>query len=174
MLQGAAVTPFGPLLLHSVIVAVGSTALALVLGLFAAYALARIRFRGKRFLAMWILSTIMFPPVVAVIPVFIVAGRLQLIDRYPTLIVPYAAFNHLWSSGFCAARSGKFPRRSKTLRSSTAHPVWRSSPASCFPSLSPGIRYSGDPRHCCWRGIEFLFALTLTRSRVQARAGWHQ
>ena len=75
------------------IVAVGSTALALVFGLFAAYALARVRFRGKRFLAMWILSTIMFPPVVAVIPVFIMAGRLQLIDRYLTLIVPYAAFN---------------------------------------------------------------------------------
>src|SRR5215211_9474959 len=66
VLQGAAATPFGPLLLHSVIVAVGSTALALVLGLFAAYALARLRFRGKRFLALWILSTIMFPPVVAV------------------------------------------------------------------------------------------------------------
>ena len=93
VLRGAAVTPFGPLLLHSVIVAVGSTALALVLGLFAAYALARLRFRGKRFLAMWILSTIMFPPVVAVIPIFIMAGRLQLIDRYLTLIVPYAAFN---------------------------------------------------------------------------------
>ena len=42
---------------------------------------------------MWILSTIMFPPVVAVIPIFIMAGRLQLIDRYLTLIVPYAAFN---------------------------------------------------------------------------------
>ena len=75
-------TPFGPLLLHSLIVAVGSTALALVLGLFAAYALARLRFRGKRFLAMWILSTIMFPPVVAVIPIFIMAGRLQLIDNF--------------------------------------------------------------------------------------------
>ena len=75
--QGKSVTPFAPLLLHSVIVAVGSTALALVLGLLAAYALARVNFRGKHGLAMWILSTIMFPPVVSVIPVFIMAGRLH-------------------------------------------------------------------------------------------------
>ncbi len=51
--QGASVTPFAPLLLHSLIVAVGATALALLLGLLAAYALARVQFRGKRQLAMW-------------------------------------------------------------------------------------------------------------------------
>ena len=78
---------------HSAIVAVCSTALTILVGLPAAYALARVRFKGRHFLATWILSTIMFPPIVAAIPVFIIAGQLQLIDTYPILIIPYTAFN---------------------------------------------------------------------------------
>src|SRR3954447_5597246 len=46
--QGKSVTPFAPLLMHSFIVAIASTAVALVLGLLASYALARMNFRGKR------------------------------------------------------------------------------------------------------------------------------
>jgi hypothetical protein len=87
VLTGASATPFAPLLLHSLIVALLATAVGLALGLMAAYALARIQFIGKKFLAMWILSTLMFPPVVSVIPVFILAGRLGLIDKYITLAV---------------------------------------------------------------------------------------
>jgi ABC-type glycerol-3-phosphate transport system permease component len=66
---------FLPLLWHSAIVAVCSTALTILVGLPAAYALARVRFKGRKFLATWILSTIMFPPIVAAIPVFIIAGQ---------------------------------------------------------------------------------------------------
>lgn len=84
---------FGPLLEHSAIVAVCSTLLAVVVGVPAAYALTLKEFRPRRFLAMWILSTIMFPPMVAVIPVFLLASNLGLIDTYPVLIIPYAAFN---------------------------------------------------------------------------------
>ena len=35
----------------------------------------------------------MFPPIVAVIPLFIIAGNIGAIDAYPVLIIPYAAFN---------------------------------------------------------------------------------
>lgn len=84
---------FLPLLVNSAIVSTGSTILTIALGLPAAYALARLHFQGRRFLAMWMLSTIMFPPIVAAIPIFIYAGKLQLTDTYLVLIVPYTAFN---------------------------------------------------------------------------------
>ena len=70
-----------------------ATVLAIALGFPCAYVLARIRFRRRRAVAMWILSTTMFPPMVAVIPVFLIAGRIGVVDSYPVLIVPYAAFN---------------------------------------------------------------------------------
>ena len=82
-----------PLLFHSAVVATATTILTLGVGLPAAYALTLPKFRARRFLSKWILSTLMFPPVVAVIPVFILAGQLNLTDTYPVLVVPYTAFN---------------------------------------------------------------------------------
>jgi ABC-type glycerol-3-phosphate transport system permease component len=83
---------FGQPLINSIFISMTSTLLAVILGFPAAYVLARMRFRGKHALAMWILSTIMFPPMVAVIPIFLIAGRLGWTDTYPVLIIPYAAF----------------------------------------------------------------------------------
>lgn len=84
---------FAPLVLNSVIVTVGATVLTVVLAIPAAYALSLREFRPRRFLSSWILSTYMFPPMVSVVPLFILAGNLGLFDTYPILIVPYAAIN---------------------------------------------------------------------------------
>jgi ABC-type glycerol-3-phosphate transport system permease component len=164
--QGASVTPFAPLLLHSLIVAVGATALALLLGLIAAYALARIDFRGKRLLAMWILSTLMFPPVVAVIPIFIMAGRLQLIDRYLTLIVPYAAFNLPLVIWVLRSSIRQIPEEIEDAAridgASRLEIIFR----VVLPLATPGIATAGIlSMLLAWN--EFLFALTLTRSQVK-------
>ena len=166
VLRGAVVTPFGPLLLHSLIVAVGSTALALVLGLFAAYALARLRFRGKRVLALWILSTIMFPPVVAVIPIFIMAGRLQLIDRYPTLIVPYAAFNLPLVIWVLRSSIRQIPEEIEDAALVDGASRLEIITQIVLPLAAPGIATAGIlSMLLAWN--EFLFALTLTRSQVK-------
>lgn len=84
---------FGQLLLSSAIVSLSSTALALVLAVPAAYALTMREFKARKRLSGWILSTYMFPPIVAIIPIFVFVGKLGLMDTYPALIVPYAAFN---------------------------------------------------------------------------------
>ena len=84
---------FGVLIIHTVIVTFASTLVGLVAAVPAAYALARLRFSGKRVAANWILTTIMFPPIVSVIPVFIFASRLGLTDTWPVLVIPYAAFS---------------------------------------------------------------------------------
>ncbi|MBW3634580.1 MAG: carbohydrate ABC transporter permease [Chloroflexi bacterium] len=166
VLQGAAATPFGPLLLHSLIVAVGSTALALVLGLFAAYALARLHFKGKRFLALWILSTIMFPPVVAVIPIFIMAGRLQLIDRYLTLIVPYAAFNLPLVIWVLRSSIRQIPEEIEDAALVDGASRIQIITRIVLPLAAPGIATAGIlSMLLAWN--EFLFALTLTRSQVK-------
>ena len=86
---------FGNYFLTSLIVALSSTFLALALGTFAAYALARFRLPyklGSR-LSMWILSTRMFPPIVTAVPLFLVMRDLQLLDTTLSLIIVYTAFN---------------------------------------------------------------------------------
>ena len=58
-------------LLNSIIVGVGSTGLAVGLGTFAAYAFSRFKVAGKEDLLFFILSTRMLPPVVVVIPIYL-------------------------------------------------------------------------------------------------------
>jgi multiple sugar transport system permease protein/sorbitol/mannitol transport system permease protein len=153
------------LVIHSAIVACASTVLTLALGLPAAYALARIRFRGRNFLSSWILSTIMFPPVVAVIPVFILAGNLQLFDTYPVLIIPYIAFNLpivIW-----ILRSTIFQLPGEIEEAALVDGCSRLGMIVriVLPLIGSGIATSAILSIIlCWN--EFLFALSLTRSNV--------
>ncbi len=77
----------------STIVAVGATALGLLLGVPFAYVLARYRFRGNADMGFWILSTRMTPPVAMLIPFFILYVRTGLVDTYAGLIVAHVALN---------------------------------------------------------------------------------
>jgi multiple sugar transport system permease protein len=91
--KGWSSTPITPLLINSIIVAGCSSLLALLCGSLGAYGLSRFPTRYGKHLAMWILSTRMFPPVAVAIPVFLMMSNLGLIDTYWALIIPYSAFN---------------------------------------------------------------------------------
>ncbi len=80
-------------LANSAIVAAGNTALSLALGTAAAYGLARHAFRGREALALAILLSRLFPTVTLVIPFFVLAFLLGLLDTHLLLIVVYLTFN---------------------------------------------------------------------------------
>ncbi|MER3439218.1 MAG: carbohydrate ABC transporter permease [Chloroflexota bacterium] len=82
-----------PYLRDSLIVAVGSTLLVLILATPAAYALSRFPMRRSKDLALWILSQRMLPPVVVAFPLFIMFRDFRLIDTYRGLILVHAAIN---------------------------------------------------------------------------------
>lgn len=164
--QTASSQAFLPLLLNSVVVSVASTLFTVFLALPAAYALARVDFKGRRFLASWILSTIMFPPIVAAIPIFIFAGRLQLVDTYPVLIVPYTAFNLplvIWVLRSIIIQIPREIEQAALVDGCTRVGVIR---RIIFPLAMPGIATGAIlSMILCWN--EFLFALTLTRAEVK-------
>jgi multiple sugar transport system permease protein len=80
--------------LNSVVIATGSMAIALGLGTLAGYGLARFRYRrlGNRNLAMWFLSQQFLPPIVTVIPYFLVMQPLHLLDTKTSLIIADSTF----------------------------------------------------------------------------------
>lgn len=84
---------FRTLMINSSIVSLSSVAIAMVVGTPAAYALSRFRFRGKKDISFWIISTRMAPPVVAIVPFFLLARNLNLYDTRTALIVIYLTFN---------------------------------------------------------------------------------
>lgn len=91
-----AVLTGGPLissLANSFMVAGASTLLALLVGAPAAYAFSRFRFRGKEQLAFYFLSARMAPPIAMILPFFLVARTLGLLDTRLILILAYMTFN---------------------------------------------------------------------------------
>jgi multiple sugar transport system permease protein len=87
--------PFARYLLISAVAATVSTALALGLGTLAAYSLTRFewRWRLNEHLSYWILSTRMFPPMVTIIPLFLMMRDLRLLNTITALVIVYAGFN---------------------------------------------------------------------------------
>jgi multiple sugar transport system permease protein len=75
-------------LANSVLYAGLATAFTLVSSLPVAYALARIRFRGRRFILLAVIGTMMLPPQVTVVPLYIVWARLHLTGTLWPLILP--------------------------------------------------------------------------------------
>jgi multiple sugar transport system permease protein len=81
-------------LLSSFIVSAGTTLLVLVLGTPAAYSLARFEFPiPSKEIALWFLSQRVMPPVVVLVPFYILLVELRLIDTWIGLILLYSTFN---------------------------------------------------------------------------------
>lgn len=70
-----------------------STGLSLIIGVPAAYALTRWKFRGRERVALWILATRMAPPIAFTIPFFLAYRWLGLQDTIAGLVIVYLTFN---------------------------------------------------------------------------------
>ncbi len=76
-----------PQLVNSLIVSTGATLLSLPFSLAAAYSLSRFRMRAKRFILMWYVSQLMAPPIVFIIPYFILMTQIGWAGTYQAMIV---------------------------------------------------------------------------------------
>jgi multiple sugar transport system permease protein len=83
---------FGSALINSIGIGLTTTLIAVVLGAMAAYAIARLRFPGKRVLIGATLLITMFPAISLVTPLFNIERVLGLFDTWPGLILPYITF----------------------------------------------------------------------------------
>lgn len=77
---------------NSAIAAVATTAFVVILGLMAAYALSRYRFRGRGAVFALFTAGLMFPMTVAITPLYILVRNLGLMNSLAGVIVPQIAF----------------------------------------------------------------------------------
>lgn len=77
---------------NSLVVAGLTTLLAVSAGSLCAYALARLRMRGKKLLLSFVLAVSMFPQISIVSPLYLALREVGLIDTYPGLVLPYLTF----------------------------------------------------------------------------------
>jgi multiple sugar transport system permease protein len=76
----------------SLIIALGTVILNTLISVPAGYAVARLHFRGKKFILFALLVTQMFSPVVVVISLFKIVIKIHLIDTYISVIIANAVF----------------------------------------------------------------------------------
>jgi multiple sugar transport system permease protein len=151
-------------LLNSVVVAGVSTILATVLGVPAAWAYSRFTLKAKKDQLFFILSTRFMPPVVVVIPIFLMYRTLGLIDTKLGLILIYTAFNvpfTIWMmKGFVDEVPAEYEDAAMLDGYTRFQAFWRFT----LPLLIPGIAATAVfALIFSWN--EFVFAIFLTSSQ---------
>ena len=87
------VTNFGTYMKNSLIVTFSSSLLVLAFSLCGGYALARYQFRGKKAVLIAFLVSQMIPTILLFIPMFLIFGKLNLINTLQSLVILYTVFN---------------------------------------------------------------------------------
>jgi multiple sugar transport system permease protein len=156
---------FGQYLVNSLIVAVGSTACALVMGTLAAYALARFRLPRKldQKLALWILSTRMMPAIVTAVPLFLIMRDLRLVNTRLSLLIVYTAFNLPFVVWMMRGFFAEVPRELEEAAMVDGDSRLGAFRRVVLPLVTPGL--AATAVFCLivsWN--EFLFALVLTQT----------
>ncbi len=160
-----ALRSFGQYLLTSAIVSVGATLCAMVLGTLAAYALSTFRLprRMNRHFALWILSTRMFPPIVTIIPLFLMMRDVRLLDTRASLIIVYTAFNLPFVVWMMRGFFSEIPRELEEAARVDGDSRLGALRRVVLPLVAPGL--AATAVFCLiisWN--EFLFALVLTQT----------
>jgi multiple sugar transport system permease protein len=78
---------------NSIAAVVGSVVICLLLGIPAAYSLARYRYKGRDDIGNYILSTKMMAPAVVAVPLFVLFAQFRMLDTVWALMLVYAALN---------------------------------------------------------------------------------
>jgi len=88
---GLGLGPWARLFLNTVFIASTTVVLALVTSVLAGFAFGILRFPGRRFLMVAVLSVLMMPTVVLIIPDYVLATDVHWVDTYWIQIVPWGA-----------------------------------------------------------------------------------
>jgi trehalose/maltose transport system permease protein len=154
---------FGIYFRNSLVVTLIATALVLVVGTLAGYALGRLPMRGKFTLMVTLLIISVFPAIAVIAPLYVLEKDLSWLNSYQALIIPYTAFNLPFAIWILRNYMLGIPREmEETGRIDGAGPL-RTLWSIILPMALPGVFTAGI--FCftaCW--TEFLMALTFNIS----------
>jgi trehalose/maltose transport system permease protein len=146
---------------NSLVVAGATTALAVPLGGLAAYALARLRFRGKAVLLASVLAVSMFPQISLVAPLYMLLRALGLINTYPGLVLPYLTFAMPLTIWLLVGYFRQLPRELEEAAMMDGASRMRALVEIVVPLAAPGLVTTAILTFLySWN--EFLFALSFT------------
>jgi ABC-type glycerol-3-phosphate transport system permease component len=144
---------------NSMIVAGSTTVLSVTLGAACAYALVRLRFRGKTLVLAFVLAVSMFPQISIVAPLYLVLRELRLLDTYPGLVLPYLTFAMPLTIWMLVGFLRQLPAELEEAAFMDGASRWRAAWDVVLPLAAPGVATAAVLTFLyCWN--EFLFALS--------------
>jgi ABC-type glycerol-3-phosphate transport system permease component len=156
-------TLFPKYFLNSVIVGFLTMLSALIVTIFAGYALSRFKFAGKNIFSYWLLISQMFPPVLLIIPIFVIMIQFRLVDTYISLIITYATFALPFSTWMLKSYFDTVPIELEEAAKIDGCNLMQTITKIVLPLAAPGIvTVALFVFILSWQ--EYMFALTLTRS----------
>ncbi len=161
--QVIATQDIGRYFFNSVVVAVSSTALSLLVSSMMAYAFARFSFRGKETIFRVLLLGLMIPAIMLIIPQFVLAKQLGLLDSLAGLVVFYVAgslaLNTFLLRGFFESIPAELDQAMQVDGAGAWTRYWR----LALPLAKPGLATATIFTFLAsWD--EFAWALTITNS----------
>jgi multiple sugar transport system permease protein len=152
---------FTSALRNSVFIAVIATGLAVIIAMFAAYAIARMNFPGKKLLLSMALAIAMFPQAALVGPLFNMWRNLGIYDTWIGLIIPYLTFALPLSIWTMSAFFRQIPWEMEQAAQVDGATAWQAFRRVIIPLAAPGVFTTAILTFFfCWN--EFLLAISLT------------
>jgi multiple sugar transport system permease protein len=156
-------SPFIKPLINSILIALITTVIAIVLASFCAYAIARLEFPGKRLILAGALAIAMFPPISTVGPLFDMWRALGLYDTYLGLIIPYLTFSLPLAIYVLVAFFREIPWELEQAAQVDGATPFQAFTKVIVPLAAPGVFTAAILVFIfCWN--DFLFAISLTSS----------
>jgi multiple sugar transport system permease protein len=142
-------------------IAIIATLLSVVVAMFAAYAIARLDFRGKKLLLSMALGIAMFPQAALVGPLFNMWRGLGIYDTWLGLIIPYLTFALPLSIWTMSAFFRQIPWEMEQAAQVDGATSWQAFRKVIVPLAAPGVFTTAILTFFfCWN--EFLLAISLT------------
>jgi len=154
---------FQSALLNSVYVAVSVTALSLAIGSFAAYALARFKFRGRSAVLYAVLAMTMFPQIAVLGALFQMVNAFGLYNRLTALVITYLIFTLPFTVWVLSSFLKSVPVEIEEAAYVDGATPWDVYWKIMLPLAMPGMATTGILSFiAAWN--EFLFALSFTQT----------
>jgi ABC-type glycerol-3-phosphate transport system permease component len=152
--------------LNSFIITAGTLTLTLGLALHVAYAVTRYNFRLKKMFMILLLCAMMMPGVANLIPIYLLANEVDLLDTYILLIVVYSAWLLPTAVWILAEYFRSIPDSLDKAALVDGYSRWYAFYRICLPLSRPGQAAAAIMVFVfVWN--EFIIALTLTSSNAK-------
>jgi len=154
---------FSRYFLNSLIVTATSTVVTVLLAAMAAFAFAKFAFFGKRFLFILLLAGLVVPGIVLIIPQFIIAAHLHLIDSFAGLILFYIGGNFALNTFLLRGFMEDIPKELDDAMKVDGADAWQRFIKLYIPLSRPALAtVSLFSFLACWD--EFAWAVTIINS----------